>query len=115
MRVCSCTGHSNYRVLVAKTLLDVMYCLCRLRSAADYLDIAKKLKHQADSTVSIPTRLLSEPPITPRYVCTLVIVDVVERSSSAVESRTRNREIPGSNSPCYRFEVLHDAPVNSAV
>ena len=29
----------------------------------------------------------------------------VERSSSVVECRTRNRESPGSNPLCYRFEV----------
>ena len=29
----------------------------------------------------------------------------VESSSSVVESRTRNRESPGSNPRCYRFEV----------
>ena len=28
-----------------------------------------------------------------------------ERSSSVVECRTRNRESPGSNPLCYRFEV----------
>ena len=30
---------------------------------------------------------------------------IVERSSSVVECRTRNRESPGSNPLCYRFEV----------
>ena len=29
----------------------------------------------------------------------------LERGSSAVECRTRNRESPGSNPRCYRFEV----------
>ena len=29
----------------------------------------------------------------------------VERGSSVVERRTRNRENPGSNLRCYRFEV----------
>ena len=30
---------------------------------------------------------------------------LLERSSSVVECRTRNRESPGSNPLCYRFEV----------
>ena len=30
---------------------------------------------------------------------------IVERSSSVVECRSRNRESPGSNPLCYRFEV----------
>ena len=43
----------------------------------------------------------------------------VERGSSVVR-RTRNRESPGSNPLCYRFEVwhfrsLHKASVHSAV
>ena len=45
----------------------------------------------------------------------------VERSSSVVECRTRNRERPGSNPLCYRFEdwaffvLFTVAPVDSAV
>ena len=33
------------------------------------------------------------------------LIIYVERSSSVVECRTRNRESPGSNPLCYRFEV----------
>ena len=46
---------------------------------------------------------------------------VVERGSSVVECRTRNREILGSNSlfdtvsKIGHFRSLHDAPVHSAV
>ena len=45
----------------------------------------------------------------------------VERGSSAVEYRTRNREIPGSNPPFAtvsefgHFRSVHDVPVESAV
>ena len=54
-------------------------------------------------------------------VCSITAIYSVERSSSVVECRTRNRESPGSNHLCYRFEVwaffVHftDAPVHSAV
>ena len=45
---------------------------------------------------------------------------IVERSGSALECRTRNRESPGSNalrtvSKFGHFRSLHDAPVHSAV
>ena len=45
----------------------------------------------------------------------------VERGSSAVECRTRNRASPGSDPPFAaitkfgHFRSLHDAPVQSAV
>ena len=39
-------------------------------------------------------------------LATLSVLTVsVERGSSVVECRTRNRESPGSNPRCYRFEV----------
>ena len=34
-----------------------------------------------------------------------VLRNKLERGSSVVERRTRNRESPGSNPLCYRFEV----------
>ena len=49
------------------------------------------------------------------------MLTVVERSSSAVECRPRNRESPGLNPPFATVSKfghlisLHDAPVHSAV
>ena len=51
----------------------------------------------------------------------IMLLCTVERSSPVVECRTLNRESPGSNPLCYRFEdwafFVHftDAPVHSAV
>ena len=52
-----------------------------------------------------------------RYCCSR---GVMERSSSAVECRTRNRVSSGSNTPFAtvskfgHFRSLHDAPVHTA-
>ena len=56
------------------------------------------------------------------HACMLAsLIMYVERGSSAVECRTRNRESPGSNPPLLPFRRLgifilsNNAPVNSAV
>ena len=73
------------------------------------------LYHQSDSQVFI-----SRPNCSMIILLTVLLLNVVERDGSAVESRTRNRENPGSNPLWYRFEVwafhsLHNAPVHPAV
>ena len=54
--------------------------------------------------VQPPIPRYSNPPVLPRGALTLSLIIKWSAVAQLVECRTRNRESPGSNPRCYRFE-----------